>query len=97
MRIDGSQLAPLPPQEPSGTESKNRGVAEARPSIKDEVVQRLPDSGSVNVVVEMQPGNVLVYKFIDGASGQLIQQIPSEQILKLSEAIEAVQKSTKLK
>jgi uncharacterized FlaG/YvyC family protein len=98
MRIDGSQPAPLPPQEPAGTGGKtNRAMAEARPAIKDELVQPPPDSSSVNVVVEMQQGNVLIYKFIDGASGQLIQQIPSEQMLKLSEAMEAVQKSTKLK
>jgi len=98
MRINGSQPAPLPqPQEPTGTEGKtNRAMAKARPSVKDEMVEHLPGSGSVNLVIEMQQGNVLVYKFMDGASGQLIQQIPAEQMLKLSEAVEA-QKSTKHK
>ncbi len=96
MRIDGSQPAPLP-QEPASAEGKtDRAMAEARPSIKDEVVQHLPGSGTVNVVIEMQQGNVLVYKFIDGSSGQLIQQIPAEQMLKLSAAVDP-QKSTKLK
>lgn len=98
MRIDGSQPAPLPPQEPAAKESNaTRAVADARPAIKDELVQQPPPSSSVNVVVEMQHGNVLVYKFIDGASGQLIQQIPAEQMLKLSEAVEAIQKSSKVK
>jgi uncharacterized FlaG/YvyC family protein len=37
----------------------------------------------------MQPGNIVVYKFIDEASGRLIQQIPSEQMLNLSQPVEA--------
>jgi uncharacterized FlaG/YvyC family protein len=31
----------------------------------------------------------VVYKFIDEASGRLIQQIPSEQMLNLSQPVEA--------
>ena len=40
------------------------------------------------MLVEMQPGNIVVYKFVDEASGRLIQQIPSEQMLKLSKTVE---------
>ena len=91
-------MPPLLPEPSAAKEGKaNRGVGDNAPTIKDEVVHRPPDTGSVNVVVEMQPGNVLVYKFIDGSNGQVIQQIPSDQILKLSQVVEAVHKSTKLK
>ena len=48
--------------------------------------QPKPDVSPTNVLVEMQPGNIVVYKFIDEASGRLIQQIPSEQMLNLSTA-----------
>ena len=43
----------------------------------------------MSVLVEMQPGNIVVYKFIDEASGRLIQQIPSEQMMNLSELAES--------
>jgi uncharacterized FlaG/YvyC family protein len=98
MRIDGPQPVPLPPHQPAAeTENKNPGVAEAQPAIQDEVVQHAPETRSVNVVVEMQAGNILVYKFIDEASGQVIQQIPADQMIKLSEGIETAQKSSKQK
>jgi len=44
---------------------------------------------STNVLVEMQPGNIVVYKFIDEASGRLIQQIPAEEMLNLSQPVES--------
>ena len=53
--------------------------AAAAPAVKDHVeTQPKPEVSSTNVLVEMQPGNIVVYKFIDEASGRLIQQIPSE-------------------
>jgi uncharacterized FlaG/YvyC family protein len=48
-----------------------------------------PDVSSTNVVVEMQPGNIVIYKFIDAASGRLIQQIPAEEMLNLSQPVES--------
>jgi len=45
----------------------------------------------------MQPGNIMVYKFVDESSGKVIQQIPSEQMLNLSEAVEPTEKSKKQK
>jgi uncharacterized FlaG/YvyC family protein len=60
-------------------------------------VRQMPEANSTSVLVEMQPGNIVVYKFIDEASGQVIQQIPSEQMLNLSENVEPNQKLNKLK
>ena len=57
-----------------------------RHAIKDRVeTQPKPEVSPTSVLVEMQPGNIVIYKFIDEASGRLIQQIPSEQLLKLSQ------------
>ena len=49
------------------------------------------------VVAEMQPGNIVVYKFVDEASGQLIEQIPSEEMLNLSKALDSTGKPAKSK
>ena len=55
--------------------------------VEDHVeVQPKPAVSPTNVLVEMQPGNIVVYKFVDESSGKVIQQIPSEQMLNLSEA-----------
>jgi uncharacterized FlaG/YvyC family protein len=51
--------------------------------------QARPEVSSTNVLVEMQPGNIVVYKFIDEASGRLIQQIPAEEMLNLSQPVES--------
>ncbi len=67
-----------------------RSPEAAPPVIKDRFdTHERPAVSPMNVLVEMQPGNIVVYKFIDEASGQLIQQIPSEQMLNLSTLDEA--------
>lgn len=89
MRIDGP--SPVPP-EGSRFEAPEvkRPRVPAAAAIKDRVeTQPKPEVSPTNVLVEMQPGNIVVYKFIDEASGQLIQQIPSEQMLNLSRVVEA--------
>jgi len=60
-------------------------------------MQPKPEVNLTNVVVEMQPGNIVVYKFVDEASGRLIQQIPSEQMLSLSEVAQSNDKPAKQK
>src|SRR4029079_9721143 len=60
-------------------------------------VHAKPAVSPTNVLVEMQPGNIVVYKFVDESSGKVIQQIPSEQMLNLSEAVESNEKSKKQK
>ncbi len=86
MRIDGS--SPVPPEGPRFQTREPRPVpAAAAAPIKDHVeTQPKPEVSPTSVLVEMQPGNIVVYKFVDEASGRLIQQIPSEQMLKLSKA-----------
>ena len=66
--------------------------------FKDHVeTQPKPAVSPTNVLVEMQPGNIVVYKFIDEASGRLIQQIPSEQMLNLSTTDESPKERSKKK
>jgi hypothetical protein len=99
MRIDSAS-----PILPAGSRLEAREVkpvrvaAVAAPTIKDRVeTQPKPEVSSTNVLVEMQPGNIVVYKFIDEASGRVIEQIPSEQLLNLSETAHSNEKSTKQK
>ena len=92
MRIDGS--SPIPAAIPQSVAREAKPNPAPRPAasvVHDHVeTHSRPAINSTNVVVEMQPGNIVVYKFIDEASGRLIQQIPSEQMLSLAEAPEAV-------
>lgn len=91
MRIDG-----VSPISPAGSRPEPRvvkpvpGPAAVAPDVKDHVeTQSKPAVSSTNVVVEMQPGNIVIYKFIDEASGRLIQQIPAEEMLNLSQPVES--------
>ena len=89
MRIDSASPIPLEGPRFQARQVKPTPVPAATP-IKDHVeTQAKPEISPTNVLVEMQPGNIVVYKFVDEASGRLIQQIPSEQMLKLSKIVEA--------
>ena len=88
MRIDGIGPIPSAVPEPAAQAAKATRVP-AVPAVKVRVdTQHESDPSSTNVVVEMQPGNIVVYKLIDEGSGRLIQQIPSEQMLNLAEPVE---------
>jgi uncharacterized FlaG/YvyC family protein len=96
MRINCPTQAPVrfPGQTPALVADKHRSAStEAAPSIQDEVNTHGLNANSISVVVEMQPGNVLVYKFIDERNGDVIQQIPAKQMLNLADAIESAQKA----
>ena len=96
MRIEGPNPTPQAGPEPAAREVKPVHPAAAAPAIRDHVeTQPRPAVSSTNVLVEMQPGNIVVYKFIDEATGRLIQQIPSEQMLKLSTTDESPKESKK--
>ena len=97
MRIDGP--SPVPP---AGPEPSAREVKPVHASAGGSGWSRItwrrsqkPDVSPTNVLVEMQPGNIVVYKFIDEASGRLIQQIPSEQMLNLSQPVESPKERSK--
>jgi len=99
MRIDST--SPILPAGPipaiTGVRSVSTSGATA-PVVTDHVeIQPKPAVNLTNVVVEMQPGNIVVYKFIDEASGQMIQQIPSQQMLNLSEVAQSNEKPAKQK
>jgi uncharacterized FlaG/YvyC family protein len=93
MRIDGPSPIPATVPRPTAQEPKAAPAHAVKAAVvKDRIdVQSKPEVDATNVLVEMQPGNVVVYKFIDEASGRLIQQIPSEQMLKISEAVKAAE------
>jgi len=88
MRINATNPAPGLTAEPLGSGRRT----DPRPALpQDEVVRRpVPvHADTTSVVVEMQRDNTVVYKFIDGSSGQLIQQIPSQQMINFADAVEA--------
>jgi hypothetical protein len=96
MRIDS--VNPIHPEgaQPVVREAKAGHVPDPALAITDHVeTHAQPEVSPTNVLVEMQPGNVVVYKFIDTASGRLIQQIPSEQMLSLSEIAQPIEKPAK--
>ncbi len=96
MRIDGVSPIPAVASEPVAREAKAIHVPDPAPAITDHVeTHPKPEVSPTNVLVEMQPGNIVVYKFIDTASGKLIQQIPSEQMLSLSETTQSTDKPAK--
>jgi len=98
MRIDGPNPIPAGVSQPVARESRTASPPEAAPPIADHLAtQPKPQGSGTRVVVEMLPGSISVYKFIDQASGQLIDQIPSEQMLELAQAIDLAGKSTKSK
>lgn len=87
MRIDAVSPTPAAVPQAMAREARpTRAPLPADSAVKDHVeMQPKPEVNSTNILVEMQPGNILVYKFIDESSGRLIQQIPSEQMLNLSQ------------
>jgi uncharacterized FlaG/YvyC family protein len=97
MRIDGPNPVPPAVAQPAARVAKEQ-PAEKTPTVRDHVeVHPQHVVSPTNVLVEMQPGNIVVYKFVDESSGKVIQQIPSEQMLNLSEAVESNEKSKKQK
>ena len=89
MRIDGPSPIPLGVSQPIARETKAIPGPEAAPTVVDHVeTHPKAEVNLTNILVEMQPGNIVVYKFIDEASGRLIQQIPSEAMLNLSQSVE---------
>jgi len=96
MRTDS--VNPINPEGPQPVvrEAKAAHVPDPALVITDHVeTHAQPEVSPTNVLVEMQPGNVVVYKFIDTASGRLIQQIPSEQMLSLSQITQSNEKPAK--
>jgi uncharacterized FlaG/YvyC family protein len=99
MRIDGSNPVPPTVAQPAPRAAKEQPASAAKAlQVKDQVeVHTRPAVRPTNVLVEMQPGNIVVYKFLDESSGKVIQQIPSEQMVSLSEAPDSHEKSKKQK
>lgn len=97
MRIDGSSPIPQEGSQPAVREAKPAPAPEAKATAVQDQVDVHPKAqvSTTNVVVEMQPGNIAVYKFVDERSGQVIEQIPSQQMLDLSKPIDLTGRPTK--
>src|SRR4051794_5544089 len=98
MRIDGPNPVSSAAGQPASSVQKHLVPEPKAAVVNDPVeVQSRQVVSPTNILVEMQPGNIVVYKFVDESSGKVIQQIPSEQMLNLSQAIESNEKSKKQK
>ncbi len=95
MRIDGPNPIPPAVAQPVTRDAQKHPAPEAKPPAVKDHVDVHPEPAPTNVLVEMQPGNIVVYKFVDESSGKVIQQIPSEQMLSLSESVESNEKNRK--
>lgn len=86
-------LPPEPAEQPQARAAASAQVAqraaESRP-LPDELTQHNSSPSPLSVVVEVQNGDRMVYKFIDQASGEVVQQIPSEAMLRMAEAISSI-------
>jgi hypothetical protein len=87
MRINSTD--PIPPVPADSLASEPR----IEPRLTKPVAQvaKHQDPGpseTTSVIVEIQKGNKVVYKFIDGSNGNLIEQIPSQAMVNFSDAID---------
>ena len=90
MFLDAVNPTPSPVAQPAFSQGKADPSASAASSIpKDKVTQLQAAANSMNVIVEIQKGNILVFKFIDEASGRTVQQIPPQGMLELASEIAA--------
>jgi len=96
MRIDS--VNPIPPTvaEHLALDPAVKPVPNVTPAVQDYLdVKQKHSANSTSVLVEIKPGNIVVYKFIDETNGQVIQQIPSAQMLNLADAIESIENPKK--
>ena len=95
MRIDDTNPLPVPafepgrriPAQPAEGAPAPGQVHRATPAYQ--LTQPTPAPSALSVVVEAQD-NRFVYKFIDEGTGEVIQQIPSEAMLAMAEAIKSI-------
>jgi uncharacterized FlaG/YvyC family protein len=78
---------------------KERVAASSRPVTESTFSSNHPATASVNtprfeVSVHYDENQVLVTKFIDQQSGEVVQQIPPDQVLKIIESIQELLKES---
>jgi len=85
MRVNPTDSIPAVAPEAKSAEHR----AEPRPAepVVSPAAQPMA-ADETSVVVEIQKGNEVVYRFVDNSTGKLIEQIPSQQMLNFSSAIE---------
>ena len=91
MRIDGANPISSVFPDPGARQPKRDSTARtAGQNLHDRVeIQRPRQASSINILVEIRSPNVVVYKYRNESDGQIIDQIPSEQMLDLVQAGEA--------
>jgi FlaG protein len=92
MRIDPVQVVASEVQAPM-EKPKERAAAEPRlveasraPAINHDLVPAA--APKYEVTVQFDHNQIMITKFIDQKSGELVQQIPSEQVMKIIESIQ---------
>jgi uncharacterized FlaG/YvyC family protein len=98
MRIDQVQVVAKVTEAEAG-QPKQRLATQARPaeSSVSAVVNRAPSSPRTpkyDVTVRYAQNQILVTTFIDQNSGEVVQQIPPEQVLRIIESIQELLKES---
>lgn len=98
MRIEPVQVAANQLQ-PQADTPKERVPAETRPFVESSFSATKPNSAPLDmprydVTVHYDENQVLVTKFIDQKSGEVVQQIPPDQVLKIIASIQELLKES---
>lgn len=98
MRIEPVQVAANQLQPQADTPNK-RVAAENRPVVESSFSTSNPHSAPLDmpkydVTVHYDENQVLVTKFIDQKSGEVVQQIPPDQVLKIIASIQEMLKES---
>ena len=88
MRVNPTDSIPAVTTDPKAEQRvEPRRAQTTTAAVPDSHVEHAP-ADSTSVVVEIQKDNELIYRFVDTSTGKLIQQIPSQQLIDLSQAID---------
>ena len=75
------------PQAPAPAQT-NRASAPEPVRSHAETTQNLPQARQYQVSASFGPANLIIYRILDKETGDLIQQIPPEQLLQLARSIQ---------
>lgn len=72
---------------PSNATEKNQQVEAAVKAVKDFIQ---PMAGNLEFIMDEETGDTII-KIVDSASGELIRQIPSKEMLEIAKALDRLQ------
>ena len=82
MRVDNHN--PATPATATDAAPVDHKTAQAAPSMDP------LGTANLHVIVDIQSGNRLVFKFVNPATGSVVQQIPAEQAVRFAQLLHAV-------